>query len=357
MLNVPSPSLRERANEFAAKKRCPPALTRLPLQRRRRPTIFFGCEFIRLSLFQLPLLALGLSGCRGGSSTSVREQAKSQVWGSKGAKLDQFKGPRAIVAAKDGFVYVADRASRISKWTQDGKCVQNWIAPVVRNGRFEGPEGITDLPDGDLAVTNTHASRVLIYSSNGVLKSQFGSYGTACGQFLLVTGICADKDGNIYCADYGGTFDRVSKWTKSGRLLASWPGHGEGPRQFRRPCGLAFSKAGDLLVADIGNHRVQILDKNTGAYKGQFSVRGRGNGQMTYPYGVAVDRDGFIYTVEYSLHRVQKWSSDGKKWLATWGSPGRLPGQLANPWGLTVDEKGNVYVADTNNDRVQKFHF
>jgi len=300
-------------------------------------------------------IALLLSGCHSNPSTPA--QSPSQVWGSQGAKLGQFKGPRAIIAAKDGFVYVADRASRISKWTRDGKCVKNWMAPVVRNGRFEGPEGITDLPDGDLAVTNTHASRVLIYSPDGQLKSQFGSYGTGTGQFLLVTGITHDADGNIYCSDYGGTFDRVSKWTKGGKLLASWPGHGEGPRQFRRPCGLAISKAGDLLVADIGNHRIQILDKNSGAYKGQFSVRGRANGQMTYPYGVAVDPQGNIYTVEYSLHRVQKWSSDGKKWLATWGSPGRSPGQLANPWGLTVDERGNVYVADTNNDRVQKFHF
>ena len=288
---------------------------------------------------------------------SSQSQSQVWVWGSKGPKLGQFKGPRAIVVAKDGFVYVADRASRVSKWTKDGKAVLNWMAPVVRNGRFEGPEGITDLPDGDLAVTNTHASRVLIYSPDGKLKSQFGAYGSKPGQFLLVTGVTCDKDGYLYCSDYGGAFDRVSKWTKAGKLIASWPGHGQGPRQFRRPCGLAISQAGDLLVADIGNHRVQILDKNTGAYKGQFSVQGRGNGQMTYPYGVAVDGAGFIYTVEYSLHRVQKWSSDGKKWIATWGGPGRGPGQLANPWGLSVDKDGTVYVADTNNDRVQKFHF
>ncbi|BCM93081.1 serine/threonine-protein kinase PknD [Abditibacteriota bacterium] len=306
----------------------------------------------------LALGALALfSGCRGSSNTSAQSKPQVWVWGSKGPKLGQFKGPRAIIVAKDGFVYVADRASRVSKWTKDGKCVLNWMAPVVRNGRFEGPEGITDLPDGDLAVTNTHANRVLIYSPDGKLKSQFGSYGMKPGQFLLVTGITADKDGFIYCSDYGGQFDRVSKWTKDGKLIANWPGHGEGPRQFRRPCGLAISKAGDLLVADIANHRVQILDKNTGVYKGQFSVQGRANGQMTYPYGVAVDGAGLVYTVEYSLHRVQKWSSDGKKWLATWGGPGRLPGQLANPWGLSVDKDGTVYVADTNNDRVQKFHF
>ncbi len=231
-----------------------------------------------------------------------------------------------------------------------------WTAPVVQNGRFEGPEGITDLPNGDIAVTNTHAARVLIYSPDGKLKSQFGSYGTGQGQFLLVTGITTDADGFIYTADYGGEFDRISKYTREGKPVVSWAGHGEGPRQFRRPCGLAIDKNGDLLVADIGNHRIQILDRKTGAYKGQFGPRGRKDGELTYPYGVAVDGAGFIYTCEYSNHRVQKWTPDFK-WVATWGSVGRKPGQLQNPWGLSADKDGTVFVADTNNNRVQKFHF
>ncbi len=190
------------------------------------------------------LSCLLISGCNRGPSAPP--QTKSQVWGTKGPKLGQFKGPRAIVVARDGFVYVADRASRISKWTKDGRCVLNWVAPVRNNGRFEGPEGITDLPDGDLAVTNTHTSRVLIYSSTGKLKSQFGTYGTQPGHFLLVTGITTDKDGFIYCSDYGGTFDRVSK-RRAAPIPASvrsgdFPvgrfarrGHRQSPRSSSRP--------------------------------------------------------------------------------------------------------------------------
>jgi DNA-binding beta-propeller fold protein YncE len=128
------------------------------------------------------------------------------------------------------------------------------------------------------------------------------------------------------------------------------------PRQFRRPCGLAIDKNGDLLVADIGNHRIQILDRNTGKYKGQIGPRGKKNGELTYPYGVDVDAQGFIYTVEYATHRVQKWSPDFQ-WIATWGGPGREIGQLANPWGLSVEPDGTVYVADTSNHRVVKFKF
>ena len=307
------------------------------------------------ALFALALLG-SLAGCSRAPKTQNKSVPQAQVWGSKGTDPGEFRGPRAIVAARDGYVYVADRASHISKWTKDGKFIMQWLSPVSNNGRFEGPEGITDLANGDIAVTNTHASRVLIYSAQGKLKSQFGSYGTGPGQFLLVTGITTDKEGYIYTADYGGEFDRISKYTRDGKQVANWVGHGEGKRQFRRPCGLAISSHGDLLVADIGNHRIQILDRKTGAYKGQFGPRGRKNGELTYPYGVAVDGQGFIYTVEYSNHRVQKWSP-AYKWLATWGSVGRAPGQLQNPWGLSVAKDGTVYVADTENNRVQKFHF
>ena len=309
----------------------------------------------RRALFALTITGL-LAGCSRAPQTVAPAPPVAQVWGSAGTEPGEFRGPRAIVAAKDGYVYVADRASHVSKWTQDGKFVKEWTAPVVSNGRFEGPEGITDLPGGDIAVTNTHASRVLIYDHDGKLLSQFGAYGTGPGQFLLVTGITTDADGFIYTADYGGEFDRISKYTREGKPVASWAGHGEGPRQFRRPCGLAIDKNGDLLVADIGNHRIQILDRKTGAYKGQFGPRGRKNGELTYPFGVAVDGAGFIYTVEYSNHRVQKWTPKFK-WVASWGSVGRKPGQLQNPWGLSVDKDGTVYVADTDNNRVQKFSF
>jgi DNA-binding beta-propeller fold protein YncE len=111
-----------------------------------------------------------------------------------------------------------------------------------------------------------------------------------------------------------------------------------------------------LLVADIGNHRIQILDRMTGKYKGSFGKQGRAAGQFTYPYDVAVSPTGNIYTVEYGAHRVQKWSSDGK-WIASFGGPGRKVGEFANPWGLAVDKDENIYVCDTQNHRVQKFRF
>ena len=297
-------------------------------------------------------LLLTLCGCRKPPAPSPQPPTSvPQTWGERGSKSGQFFEPRAITIAPNNFAYLVDSTGRIQKWTLDGKIVKFWRPPTIANGR---PEGVAVLHDGNIAVTDTHYSRVLVYSPEGKLLRQFGSYGKKPGQFLLVTGICVDPDGNIFTADYGGDFDRISKWTPAGKLLGAWPGHGESPRQFRRPCGLAISKAGDLLVADIGNHRIQVLDRMTGKFKGVIGTRGRAPGQFTYPYGVSVAPSGNIYTVEYGAHRVQKWSPEGK-FLQSFGKAGRAPGQFANPWGLVVDKDENVYVCDTQNHRVQKF--
>jgi DNA-binding beta-propeller fold protein YncE len=307
------------------------------------------------------VLLVGLAGCASSNKPKpvfapASQSAKIQVWGEgRGTKPGQFFEPRALAVAPDGFSYVVDSSGRIQKWTREGRFVRAWQAPSIEKGR---PEGVAVHPSGEVFVTDTHYSRVLVYSPEGKFKRTFGSYGKGRGQFLLVTGICTDEQGFVYTADYGGDFDRVSKWTHEGKLVASWAGHGEGPRQFRRPCGLAISREGDLLVADIGNHRVQRLDRKTGKCKDPSALGPRGGapGQMLYPYGVAVDAQGLIYTVEYGAHRVQMWAPGGN-YLQAWGGPGRAAGQLANPWGLAVDAYSNVLVADTQNHRVQKFHF
>ncbi len=303
------------------------------------------------------ILLISLAGCARQNSTANRVlDVQSQVWGSRGARAGEFTQPRALAVSRDGFVYICDITGRINKWTTSGKFVTSWKTPKLPYNQPEGPEGICVLSNGNLAFTNTHASNVIIYSPKGKLIRKFGVYGTGFGQFLLVTGIVADNDGFIYCADYGGEVDRVSKWTQDGKCVAQWKGHGDSPRQFRRPCGLAISIEGDLLVADINNHRIQRLDRKTGAFKGQFGLQGRRVGQMNYPYGVAVDRIGQIYTVEFGNHRVQKWTKEGK-FIASWGKPGHGKNQLANPRGIAIGKDGQVFIADTMNDRVQTFRF
>jgi DNA-binding beta-propeller fold protein YncE len=82
-------------------------------------------------------------------------------------------------------------------------------------------------------------------------------------------------------------------------------GQGKGNGQFSNPMSIAFDGAGHILVADCGNHRVQMLRYSDGAHVRTIGSQGSGNGQFSNPMGVAVDGDGRVVVSDYGNHRVQ----------------------------------------------------
>ena len=59
-----------------------------------------------------------------------------------------------------------------------------------------------------------------------------------------------------------GTVGRISIFTKDGKFVRSFGKFGSGPGEFRTPHAMVFDAAGRLLVADRGNVRIQIFDKD-----------------------------------------------------------------------------------------------
>lgn len=293
----------------------------------------------------------------GTGQTQAAWLSNVEVWGKEAsATPGNFIGPRAVaVDDKNDWVYVVDSSGRIQKFTRGGKFLKQWRTPSVKKGK---PEGLALTPEGNLVVTDTHYSRVLIYSPDGKLLKKFGSYGSGPEQFVLATGVAVDRQGNIYVADYNGAPGeglrvRIHKFDATGKFLLQWGGYGEAPGKFQRLNGIAVDNEGNVVVADIVNHRIQVFTPQ-GKLVRYFGKLGKGKGELTYPYGVAVGKDGSLYVVEWGNCRVQKLTPEGK-FIVAWGGVGRAPGKLAHPWGLAVDEHGYVYVADTENNRVQKF--
>lgn len=181
--------------------------------------------------------------------------------------------------------------------------------------------------------------------------TKWGSLGTGNDQFKFHNDVAVDTAGNIYVADTGN--HRVQKFTCNGESLTRWGSQGSGNGQFQSPYGIAADAAGNVYVADRDNHRIQKFDSN-GQFIASWGTRGPEKGQLNYPHDVATDAAGNVYVADTNNNRIQKFTGEGLP-LVMWGSRGTNTGQFMSPHCVAVDAAGNVYVTDYNNHRIQKF--
>lgn len=284
---------------------------------------------------RVALLLVLAAGC------APKEPAPSSIRtiGGPGPDEGRFATPRATAWDPRGFLYVVDKTARIQKFDAEGKFLKTWSTPSSEKGR---PTGITVDPKGEVLIADTHYHRVLRYSAEGELISEFGAEGSAPGQFLYPTCVAIGPDGSLYVSEYGGT-DRIQVFTPDGTYVRGWGSYGKDPGQFDRPQSIAIS-GGRIYVADAANHRIQV-----------FTLEGklvRGWGDLKYPYSVSLDAKGNVLVAEYGRHRVLKFSPEGAP-LAAAGRPGTAPGDLNTPWSAIPIGGDRIAIVDSGNHRIQ----
>lgn len=300
-----------------------------------------------LSLTVLLLLGVSLAGCRGAGS--VRDPILQ--FGEPGEHDGQFHMPREVGFSPDGSrLYILDRSHRVQVFTPGGRFLDMWPTPP---GQLGNPRGLDVDKQGQVYVADTHNSQILVYNPQGKMLRKWGGFGKAPGQFISVTDVALDHDGNVWTCEYGAYHDRIQKFDPSGKPLLSVGKFGSKLGQFSRPQGIVAGPDGKMYVADAVNHRIQILSTD-GQVLGAWGTVGSKPGQLEFPYDVAFDKQGRLYVAEFGNCRVSVWTPEGK-FLTTFGRPGRQAGQFDHPWGVNVAQTGEIYVADTMNYRVQKF--
>jgi tripartite motif-containing protein 71 len=183
-------------------------------------------------------------------------------------------------------------------------------------------------------------------SSKAPVTAFEGGHGNGKGQFDSPRGIAIDSAGNILVADTNN--GRIEKFSPSGVFISSIGTRGKGHGQFGGPNGLAIDRAGNIYLAEASNHRVQKLAPN-GTFIAEWAPGFYG------PRKIAIGPDDSIYVVDQGLTRIVKFSRDGRV-LTTWGSGGSGDGQFADHTSVAVDPTSNkVYVADPINRRIQVF--
>ena len=88
---------------------------------------------------------------------------------------------------------------------------------------------------------------------------------------------------------------------RKGKFLKKVGSKGVGNKQFNDPCCLSVDKAGQLMICDELNQRVQLLDIPSGKFRTKFEIKGKGIGGLGNPVSMAVLSNGRI-VVSDSLH-------------------------------------------------------
>lgn len=139
--------------------------------------------------------------------------------------------------------------------------------------------------------------------------------------------------------------------------------------RFSVPRAVAADAAGNLWVADTGNHVIRKITPSGGVITiaGQPGVAGFADGtgsaaRFRFPAGVAVDPvDGAIWISDKDNHVIRRMTPDGTVTTIA-GQPGVAgsadaqgsAARFAYPRGLVIDNSGVAYVADTQNQVIRR---
>lgn len=137
-------------------------------------------------------------------------------------------------------------------------------------------------PSGDIFVVDSGNERVQKFTDSGVYLAQWGSLGSALGQFNFARTAAIDAAGNVYVAD--GFNNRIQKFTNGGVFVSQIGSFGFGNGQLQRPNDVALDHAGNIYVADRGNHRVQKFT-GAGAYVTHGVPPAAAAGSSSFPWG------------------------------------------------------------------------
>ncbi|MES2328650.1 MAG: cadherin-like beta sandwich domain-containing protein [Bacteroidota bacterium] len=252
------------------------------------------------------------------------------------AAMATFRGPSGVAVDVAGNVYVADAGNNkirkisttgvVSTYAGSGTQSGSADNAVANLATFNRPLGLAIDERGNLYVADAGNNKIRKISTTGIVSTYAGS-GTQSGSadnsvptlatFNAPSGLAIDVMGNVFVADQGN--HKIRKITPTG-VVTSFAGSGTGTvdgvgtaASFKSPSGIAFDIAGNLFVADQGNHKIRKIT----------------------PTGLVTSLAG----------------------SGTGGSADNIKGSLSSfnfPTALVVGDSGRIYVADENNHKIRR---
>jgi len=312
------------------------------------------------------------------------------------ANAAQLYGPFSVAVDSSGNLYIADQfnqrirmvdtSGNITTVAGDGTVGFAGDAGTATSAELNNPAGVAVDSAGNLYIADS-SNNAIRKVSGGKITTIVGSTAGTPGfygdggpgtqaQVSNPVAVALDAAGNLYIADAGNA--AIRKLTPDGTIstFAGQGGAGFGgdggfanKAQFSNPTGLAFDSAGNLYVADSGNHRIRMIAPNNiittvaGSSGNGFAGDGGAatKAKLNTPRGVSVDSARNLYIADTFNNRIRVVTPYGTIYTVAGsgasnangdGGPATSAG-MKFPTGVLATASGNVYVVDTQNSLVR----
>ncbi len=292
---------------------------------------------------------------------------------------------------KDGHVWAYERCGAGTAGGGPVNCENNPVDPIFKFDRRTGavlanfgkdtmvtPHGIHVDAQGNVWLADfagnkeeTKGHQVHKFTPKGEKLLSLGiagKPGNADGQFNQPNDVVVGPDGSIYVSDghdgqgmttnaalaegiKRGATARISKFTADGKFVKSWGTLGVRHGEFRTPHAMMFDGKGRLWVADRGNHRLEIFDRDGNYLESRYAY-GRISGFFI--------KDNLVYAIdsESSPLNHPNWRNGVRigpldedritAFIPPFERDDRVYQGTAGE-GVAVDADGNVYAAEGPN--------
>lgn len=246
--------------------------------------------------------------------------------------------PQAVWVAANGDVFISDgnflvhrvRGSQSQVMAGGGTVVDDGNGVSARSAKLDFPNGLVTASDGTVYVTDVRHHRVRRVGPDGRITTVVGR-GTAGYSGDGGTGVFAELD---------------------------------------NPNALAWSPAGDLIIADTSNFVLRRWDPRTGristiAGTGESGNTGNGGpatkAQLGSIRSLAYDSRGNLYlgdVTHYVIRRIApdgtitSFAGTGEKGFTGEGGPA-AQAKIGRCYGLAADSRGNLFLSDADSYRVR----
>ncbi|CAF1259201.1 unnamed protein product [Adineta steineri] len=296
------------------------------------------------------------------------------VTGMSGINASQLNNPWGLALTYDGTLYVTDRYNNRVQQFVSGSTVGTTVAGhsngmfnSMLNSLFFPSKIVLDSNE-NLYIADGFNNRGLYWakgSNLGVLIAGTGVSGSALDQLNFTYDIARNWNSDItYLADYYN--NRVMGYRSgntTGFIVAGDNGAGGNYTRLNGPIAIYFdSLTNSFLIANFNCHN--IVRWTLGANNWTLvvgSINGLSGSTSTLlfaPTGLTLDPMGNLYVADLVNHRIQLFLNGEMNATTIAGKTGQLGNDsmsLNQPYTIALDNQLNLYVADNHNHRIQKF--